>query len=88
MHYSDEATLFEWLRIIGRKVLECLFIAAWIILAWALDEYVVKRFPLEGTPHLIKREIEVMFDISTSYQLLRLLLFRGRKPPQHPPWWL
>jgi len=87
MYDPDQIALSEWLSIIGRKISECVFLAAWVILAWALDEYVVKRFPLEGGPYLILRAIEVLFDISTSYHLLRLTLFRGRKAHQHTPWW-
>lgn len=87
MYDPEQHELFDWLKIIGRKILECLFLGAWFILAWALNEYLCKRFPVEGMPYLMLKAVEAMFDVSTSYQLLRLTLLRDRKAQQHLPWW-
>ena len=46
----DMDELREWAGFISKLILECICLAAWIVLAWWLHGNLVQRFPLEGIP--------------------------------------
>lgn len=82
--YHDE--LYDWLRFIGRRILEWVALAAWCFMAWALHEYVLKKFPLDDMAELTVHASEYMLDAAAVIQLLRLLFLR-RDRTTTTPWW-
>lgn len=89
MDRRDKDDLFIFIRLIGKRILEVGLLASWCVMAWALDEYVFKKFPLEGIQKLMITSSEVMLDASILYQLIRFLFFRRDRYSNSPytPWW-
>jgi hypothetical protein len=52
---------WEWFGFLSKLILECICLAAWIIMAWGLQGYLVRMFPLEGIPKLMLYALEVAF---------------------------
>lgn len=87
MNGPDESELLSWFKFICKRIIEFTFLAAWFLMAWALNEYLVKRLPMEGIPKLMMYTLESIFDISTLYELLRLLFWPRRKNSKYNQWW-
>jgi hypothetical protein len=87
MREPDESELLKWLKFVCKRVLEFIFLAAWFLMAWALNEYLVKRLSLDGAPKLMLYILEFIFDISTLYELLKLLFWPRRKNNRYYQWW-
>ena len=78
--------LWEWLGFISKLILECVCIAAWIVMTWWLHGYLAQTFPLHGIPELMLDALEIIFYLATLYHLIKLL-FLPRKKHQNPNWW-
>ena len=78
--------LAELVKFFGKRMLETALIAAWSLGTWALNEFVVKRFPLKGMSHLMYYTFEAAFCISALAELLRLIFWHGKKG-EHYLWW-
>jgi hypothetical protein len=87
MNHPDESEFLIWLKFICKRVLEFIFLAAWFLMAWALNEYVVKQLPLEGMPRVMLYILEFIFDVSTLYELLKLLFWPRKKNGKYYQWW-
>lgn len=62
----------DWVRLVGEVVCDFLFLAVWLVLAWAIHECVGRQFPLDGIPSYVGSAIEMVLDISTLIKLYRL----------------
>jgi hypothetical protein len=85
---SDEPELRDWLKFFGNLALECMFIAAWATMVWALHERVVKKLALEGIAKLMVQGFEILFYASTLYKLLRFMFRPRRRSDSYRSWWL
>jgi len=84
----DKVELRGWFNFIFRLIAHFIALAAWLFLTWALNEYVVKRFPLEeGMALMSIRVAEVVVDIAVLWQLIKLL-FTTPDKKLHERWWL
>lgn len=82
----DMDELAQWFAFIGKLILECLCLAAWIVLAWWLHVYLAKLYPLEGIPKIMLYILEFTFYCSTLFHLFKLL-FGPRKKTRTLRWW-
>lgn len=55
----------------GDVVCDFLFLAAWMVMAWAVHERLNRVLPLHGLPHYVGCAIEGLFDASTLLKLVR-----------------
>lgn len=69
---QNENDFKGWARLIGEVVCDFLFLAVWLVLAWAIHECVGKQFPLHGMPSYVGASFEVVLDLSTLLKLYRL----------------
>jgi hypothetical protein len=69
---ENENDFKGWARLVGEVVCDFLFLAVWLVLAWAIHECVGRQFPLHGMPFYVSSGIEGLFDISTLLKLYRL----------------
>ncbi len=70
MWRHDEFT--EWARLIGEVFCDFLFLAVWLILAWAVHQWIGKLFPLQGLPRYIGYVMEALLDVSILFKLMKL----------------
>jgi TRAP-type C4-dicarboxylate transport system permease small subunit len=82
----DMDELYGLLWFVGKLFLEAVCAAAWIVLAWCVNEYLARVFPLKGLPLYILYLIEIIFGVATIVSLLKLL-FRRHKESYARPWW-
>lgn len=75
-----------WLGFLGKLILECVCIAAWIVMTWWVHGWLAKEFPLHGLPELMLYALEAIFYSATLYHLIKLL-FLPRKKHRNPNWW-
>lgn len=82
-----ESELERWVKFFGKRMIELAFIAAWFLGVWSLNEFVVRRFPLEGVSLFMYYAFEGVFSITTLYDLLKLASGYDRKDAHQQPWW-
>jgi hypothetical protein len=73
MTSRDGSDWRNWWSFFGRRVREFVFLAAWVCMAWALEAYIVRSFPVSGPPKYMLLAFEGLFDISTLFELVLLL---------------
>jgi hypothetical protein len=71
---DNENEFKGWARLVGEVVCDFLFLAVWLVLAWAIHECVGRQFPLHGMPFYVGGGIEAVLDVSTLLKLYRLRL--------------
>ena len=52
-------------RFVGRRVREALLLAAWVLVAWLLEGYLVYLLPISGPPRYLLYTFEGAFDLNT-----------------------
>lgn len=67
-----------WALLVGEVVCDFLFLALWLLLTWAVHEFVGGNFPLRGVPLYIGYVVEAVLDFSALLKLCRLRLGVGR----------
>ena len=69
-----------WIGFVLRLLLHFVALAAWLFMAWLLNEYIVQPFPLhDRVSRLCLRIAEILLDVAILWQLLKIL-FRNRHP--------
>lgn len=76
----------KWLKFFFKRVVELIFLTAWLLGTWALYEFVIKEFPLEGLPKLMTYAFEGVFAVSTLWEVV-ILVFGVEKREKYYPWW-
>jgi hypothetical protein len=69
---GNENDFKRWAKLVGEVVCDFLFLAVWLVLAWAIHECVGRQFPLHGTPSYVGSAIEMVLDVSTLFRLYGL----------------
>lgn len=87
MEDEERVEIGKVLNLLGNMLLEVGLIAAWVYLTWALDHYVVKRYPLDGPEKWLLQSAMWMISACTFYRLAKFLFVRHKKRTKHP-WWV
>ena len=85
MMHSD-SDFRKWLKLFGKLACKLAFLITWLLTTWSVQEYIVKRFPLDGTAKLVEYTMEVAFSVSILIELLKLL-FAWNRNSKNIPWW-
>lgn len=72
-----------WALLVGEVVCDFLFLALWLLLTWAVHEFVGGNFPLRGVPLYVGYVVEAVLDLSALLKLCRLRLGVGRRHNLH-----
>ena len=75
----------SWWHFFIRRVREVVFLAAWVLMAWALDKYIVHSFSISGPPRYMLFTFEGLFDTVTLLELIQLLFWPYKAPTLR--WW-
>lgn len=75
-----------WIRFIIRRVFEFVCLTAWFVIVWLVDEFLVKKFSVNGFPRIILTCAEFAFNATSLYELLVLLVDQPKKH-SNLPWW-
>lgn len=75
----------KWLQFFVRRVREGVFLAAWVLMAWALDKYIIHSFSISGPPRYMQLAFEGLFDTVTLLELVQLLFWPYKTPALR--WW-
>jgi hypothetical protein len=86
MMESEEPRVKDFGRLIAHVVLVSLLLAVWLTTAWAIDNLLMERFPLQGMSMISFRLLEVIVHLSTLRAVQRLLFTRHKRNIER--WWL
>ena len=76
---QPEGVLLAWIRFAVLEttvvLIKSAFCAAWVIVVWALHEYVIERFVVDAwIPWVLTHAFEAVFDGATLVEVLRFVL--------------
>ena len=83
---SDAVGMKEFGRVIVHAVLVSILLAVWLITAWATDQVLLARFPLEGMSIVSFRLLEFTLHLSTFRFIYRQVLRRRKRNIER--WWV
>jgi uncharacterized membrane protein (DUF373 family) len=73
MNRKEKEEWRNWWHFLSRRVREAVFLAAWVLMTWFLDKYIVHPFPISGPPRYMLKTFEGIFDVVTLLELIQLL---------------
>lgn len=85
MTKEEKSEWRRWCYFCCRRMREFIFLGAWATLAWTLNVYIVRPFPVSGPPQYMLFAFEILFDLSTLVEMI-LLLFCPYKA-HTSRWW-
>lgn len=77
-----------WIRFFLNRIIEFFVLMLWVLMAWSLDTYIIRPFPINDLAKYCLVALEIIFNLFTFIEIIKILFFSKKTSKQYPPWWV